>query len=999
MLGQIISHYRILNKLGEGGMGVVYVAEDILLARRVAIKTLNVEPGKQHYRQRFLREARAVSALHHPNIAIVHDYGETPDGRPYIVMELVQGQTLAELLSHEALPLSRVLEIVEKVTKALAEAHRLGIIHRDIKPSNVAINERGEVKVLDFGLAKNLNAEASDLSNNSEGGYPLLSTQTREGVIIGTPPYLSPEQALGLPVDARSDLFSLGSLFYECVAGRPAFEGTSPIAICAKVVRDEPPPPSQFRGHTSQELDRVIGKLIAKKPEERYQSADELLSDLDALRATSQEMDNPPARRIHHQQKKVRTSLLMTVSNKLRSPRILSLVFLSAFIVALLAVWGLSSKPFFKTRPPMPEAQRWYEKGIEALRNGRYYAASKMLQEAVRVEDGFVLAHARLAEALSELDYTDKSKDEIIRIGQLVPDRSQLQPLDALYLEAITNTVTRDFPKAVEKYSQIEEQVTDKEKAPAFLDLGNAQDKSEDFKAAAQSYQEAIKRDPQYAAAYLRLGVNFGRQQNLSSADAAFNEAQRLYEISGDIEGVAEVFYQRGYQLNKLRKIDEARAQLDQALDRSRATGNKSQQILTLLQLSSVNVGAGDLAQAEQRASEAVELAQANEMENLATRGLIDLGNTFFVKGNYSEAEKYFKQALDFAQRNKGRRNEARALLSLGSLYTNMGSPVEARRYVEQALGFYRQGGYQKETALALAILGHASDQSGDYQEATKAFEEQLQLANQINDQSQAALAHEGLGLVLAHQERYTEALPHFDEKYKIYEALGAKYNQARTLMQRALVLWPLGRYPEALESVNVATAVTGEPEDIRELQARTHLIKAHVALSRLLFQEAASESKQALDLADKNDREIMVEAEYLLGLSQALAGKSKAGREMCEKAVVLAKQTGDPYFLSGALLALAETSLKSGDADNALKTALRAQEVCARFGQPESEWRAWLFAAQASKRIDAWSARNYIARAYNLLIGLKEKWGEEAYHSYHSRPDVEYYSGLLQKF
>src|SRR6266851_4692600 len=219
MIGRTISHYRIVEKLGEGGMGVVYIAEDTLLGRRVAIKTLTTTHGEEghRFRARFLREARAVSALSHPHIATIHDYGETEDGQPYIVMELVKGETLGDLMLTEALTIARALEIIEQVAAALSEAHRHGIVHRDIKPSNVALNQRGEVKVLDFGLAKQTNL--GSLSSTDPDRQTLLNTQTQEGVIVGTPMYLSPEQAMGAAVDARSDLFSLGALLYECVAG------------------------------------------------------------------------------------------------------------------------------------------------------------------------------------------------------------------------------------------------------------------------------------------------------------------------------------------------------------------------------------------------------------------------------------------------------------------------------------------------------------------------------------------------------------------------------------------------------------------------------------------------------------------------------------------------------------------------------------------------------------------------------------------------------------
>ena len=241
MIGRTISRYRILSRLGEGGMGVVYVAEDMNLGRRVALKVPTAAAAK-NYRARFLREARAVSALSHPHIATVYDYGETAEGQPFIVMELVSGSTLGDLLQSSALTIARAVEIIEDVAGALAEAHRRGVIHRDIKPSNILINDRGEVKVLDFGLAKQLETEGVS-SDADPDAKTLLSTQTRSDVVVGTPLYLSPEQARGAPVDARSDLFALGALLYECLAGRPAFSGANVIEIGAQVLHVHPPPP------------------------------------------------------------------------------------------------------------------------------------------------------------------------------------------------------------------------------------------------------------------------------------------------------------------------------------------------------------------------------------------------------------------------------------------------------------------------------------------------------------------------------------------------------------------------------------------------------------------------------------------------------------------------------------------------------------------------------------------------------------------------------------
>jgi serine/threonine protein kinase len=278
MLGQTVSHYRILQKLGEGGMGVVYLAEDKSLGRRVAIKFLN--STDHHYRARFIREARAVSVLNHPNIATVYEYGESESGgQPFIVMEYVNGKSLSEALD-EGLTLRRSVEIISAIGDALIEAHEHGIVHRDIKPSNVVMNERGQVKVLDFGLAKQLfTASSSGVDLNANTVY---ATQTRSDVIVGTPLYLSPEQAKGKPVDGRSDLFSLGSLLYECLTGQSAFSGTSVMEIGAQIIHVNPKTPSLVNPRVTDELDRITLKALAKDVDRRYQSAEDMVHDLRA---------------------------------------------------------------------------------------------------------------------------------------------------------------------------------------------------------------------------------------------------------------------------------------------------------------------------------------------------------------------------------------------------------------------------------------------------------------------------------------------------------------------------------------------------------------------------------------------------------------------------------------------------------------------------------------------------------------------------------------------
>lgn len=987
VIGQTVSHYRILSKLGEGGMGTVYVAEDTLLGRRVAIKSLKIAsvPGQRHFRTRFLREARAASLLNHPHIATVHDFGETEDGQPYLVMELIDGRSLSDLLREDPLPVDRAVGIVKQVTEAIAEAHRHGIVHRDIKPSNVVLNQRNEVKVLDFGLAKQ--TEPDGAATLGEGASV---THTLEGVIIGTPAYLSPEQALGMPVDRRSDIFSIGSVLYECLTGTPAFSGKSLGEIVAQVLRDDPPPPSQLNPRVPPELDRITLKALAKKTEARYQTAEELLADL-----------NPVEFKTVSTSKSIGANLRASIArwpSSQKGARTAVLVFSALTLLILVSVlWMYVWRS--NAHEPSPEAKRLYNSGIEALRDSSYFKASKLFEQTILVDKEFPLAHARLAEAWMELDYEEKATDELLRVTELVPNLSALPPLDMLYLQAITATVRRNFQGAIENFEEIARRLPDDQKASAYFDVGRAYERARDANRAATAFEEVTRRDEQAAAAFMRLGGLYGRRQEDAKAVAAFDKAQALYDARGSAEGMAEVFFQRGAFLNVGDKLPEAQEQLRRALDLSLTTDNKPQQIKILLQLGMVAYSAGDTLRAEQYATRAIDLARSEQLDNLTTNGLIDIGNALFLRGEYSEAEKRFDQALQIAKANKGRRAEARALLSLGSLLVQQGNWTKALSYLEPALAFYRQGNYRRETSQALLLLGYANQQQGNNDAALESFNEQLQLAGQVNDVAQVAHAHASIGLLLAHQERFTEALTHFDESYKLNKSLGLEPKTGYDLVNRGGLLWQLGHYAEARDALTQASDIanrTGGTD--KQLLAWVHLFRAQIALSESRYSEAVAESRKASALGGTQEKDFSVLVSYTYGLAEFHSGTSRAGLEKCQKAFDAATSAGAPRLISNAQLALAEALLASGDAANALTAALQAQQTFARLGSRHSEWRAWLIAAQASRQQQDTKVDEYATRAAGLLTALEKALGPTEYSSYLSRPDVQRYRKQLDE-
>lgn len=337
LLGKTLGRYQINSLIGKGGMGEVYQARDVRLDRIVALKLLPAEVAADKERmRRFIREAKAASALNHPNVAHIYEIGEE-GSLSFIAMEYVEGQTLADRINGQPVSINEAIKIGIQIADALDEAHRKGITHRDIKPANVMLNERGQVKVLDFGLAKVAQPAAQSISSD-------ISTmaKTAPGVVMGTVPYMSPEQAVGDDVDHRSDIFSLGVLLYEMLAGRRPFAGATVSETIAAILRDEPPSLSDHLPGVSRELAKIISRALRKDREDRYQAAKDLLLDLQSIQQESRTAGSFAAVDRGATQPRLFTSRLMTTL---------------AVLLALLVAGGILWWYFWRGTPP-PSIER-----------------------------------------------------------------------------------------------------------------------------------------------------------------------------------------------------------------------------------------------------------------------------------------------------------------------------------------------------------------------------------------------------------------------------------------------------------------------------------------------------------------------------------------------------------------------------------------------------------------------------------------------------------------
>src|SRR5262245_48591559 len=348
--GQLIGHYQILSLLGIGGMGEVYLAKDEKLKRRIALKLLPVDYTKNKDRLlRFQQEAQAASALNHPGILTIHELGEL-DGQQFIATEFVEGETLRQRMKRGDFKLSEVLDVTVQVAGALAAAHKAGIVHRDIKPENVMLRPDGYVKVLDFGLAKLTEQPEPKVETHGDKTADISS-----GSVMGTVRYMSPEQVRGTSVDLRTDIFSLGVMLYEMLSGGPPFRGEIAIDLIKSILNDEPPPLRNRLSGASEDLQRVVSKALAKDKTNRYQTAEDLLADLKAIKRRvehSSETLAPTAegRATSTQDLGIATeSSVEYLVNQIRQHQVAPIFMLVAFIIVVVA-GGSGLYKFFKSR-------------------------------------------------------------------------------------------------------------------------------------------------------------------------------------------------------------------------------------------------------------------------------------------------------------------------------------------------------------------------------------------------------------------------------------------------------------------------------------------------------------------------------------------------------------------------------------------------------------------------------------------------------------------------
>jgi len=937
-------------------MGEVYLAHDQSLARDVAIKFISPEKtADDDARRRLMREARAAAALDHPAICTVLETGETPAGRTYIVMQYVEGEPLSSVLERRQLSIRDALLICAQVAEGLDVAHRHGVVHRDLKPANVMLTPSGHPKLVDFGIAK-LAVAAAHLTND-----PTTSVSTTAGVIVGTPAYMSPEQAQQGLIDGRSDLFSLGAVLFECLTGRRAFEGSTSIETVGAVLHVHPPPPSRLRPQLDERHDELCRRLLAKDPSDRFQSAQEVVGAIRLLVPDTSRAQAFP--------------VVPSEPVKPKAPRrrwaVAAVVIAVAGIVAATA-W-FSSRP--RSAPVPAEAERWYRLGTEALREGAYHRASKHLENAVAAFPDYTLAYAGLADARAELDDQLLAQDSLLHIKQA----AGLDKSERLRLKAIQSMVIRDVDAAIASYTDLTRlRPTD---PGAWLDLGRAQETAGLRSDARTSYMRATQVDKNYAPGYVRLGFTEALDSRRDEALAAFAEAERLYKAAVDVEGQTEVLLRRGAMYDSFGELKAARKDLEGALSFATGLNVTYQQVRARLALSSVTASEGRFSDAERSASDAVQDALTQRLDTLAADGLIDLAATLSVMHRFDEAAVQCERAVDLAQRRGSSRTAARARVQRAAVYVEQDQYRKALDLLAQVLPFLKTNRYRRFELLAMSVQSRAHFGLDDLGEAQKIAATVLGVAETLKDEAQVALAVSNLASVTTALGNYPEALRLRLRAEEIHKRQGDNVSLPYDLVNRADLLIRLGRATQAEPLLaELQAGIKAKLEYFVGRERRALQMRAFSAVTHL-------RCDQAMPLLQKlQSGEPVDDSPALMGSALGAYCGARLGRRDAPAAT---PKNEEPTTARERTYWLAAAALQRGDWQGAYADASSGLTLLGDRSNDELRWRLATISAIAAQRLGNESiVSGLINTARSALDRLNAQWQGD-FASYRQRPDL----------
>jgi serine/threonine-protein kinase len=812
MIGQIISHYKIVEKLGEGGMGVVYKAQDTKLLRSVALKFLAPEMTRdQDAKKRFIQEAQAASALDHPNIAVVHAIDETNDGRSFICMAYYEGQTLKDKITSGPLSIQEAVHIAVQIANGLQRAHESGIVHRDIKPGNIMITPRGEVKIVDFGLAK----------------LAAQSRPTRTAPTAGTAAYMSPEQVLGAEADSRSDLFSLGVLLYEAAAGKRPFVGEHEPALFYSIANADPLPPSVVRAEIPQELERIILRLLEKDPTKRYQSAAEVRADLKKFLGEA-----PTPRPVIRVPAVLRGRLSLPIA-------ISSVVLIVAAVLfasgALQKWFGGPALPDQKHIVVLPFTNIGGDSSRQAFCDGLVeMITSKLAQlRAPRRAAMWVVATSEARKITSAEEAHQRFGVTLAVAGTVQYEKNQtrvtLNLLDAKtkllvgssIIDSRAETVFELQDRVVAEVAKLVE-IEFRPEELRGLSAGRALDskayelylqgrgylyryeKPQNINSAIDVFEKALRQDTSYALAYAGLGEAYWRKYEATRdpqwIKSAMSYCKRALELG---DALAPVHITMGLIQNGGGRYEEAVEQFERALAIDSLSSDAYRELAKAYQ------ALNDTSRAEETYKKAIGLNPGY------WAGYNNLGAFYYSTARYAEAATAFRRVTELTPDNY------RAYNNLGGMYFYLGRQDEARMAFERSITI------EPKNYVAYSQLGTLYFYQGRYTDAAEAYETALKLRDtDYRIWGFLGSAYQWSGVeVKKVEECFRKAIAGAEQNFRInprdpkllcelseYYAMVRDRRKAMEHLQRALVLAPdnvviMGRAGSIYEELGDRTA------------------------------------------------------------------------------------------------------------------------------------------------------------------------------------------------
>ncbi len=956
----LAGRFRIVRHLGSGGMGDVYEAVDLQLEQgRIALKTLRPEiAGNPHALARFKAEVLLARKITGPNICRIHELyltGSNSQDMPvaFLTMELLDGVTLHDHIeAHSPLPVSEIRLIADQLCGALCCIHEAGIIHRDLKTRNVMLVPHAgahKVVVMDFGLAL-ISAPDQPHSSNSQ----------REPVFVaGTPSYMAPEQFEGREAGPPTDIYALGLILYELATGVQPFAAHTPLAAAIRRSQ-QPREASALRHELPSAWDDIIQRCLQYDPAKRFQSASEV---------------------IHALKHPGKVALRLGQTHRLSIPRTLLFAVSSALVLILVLVgWIMISNA--QRRKLTPEATHWNELGMTALREGSYLKATKLLSQVTQRDPTYAVAHAALADAWSELDFTEQAQHEML-LASSAKEQRGLSDLDRRYIDAVRCTLIRDYTAAAQDYEAILSGDPADRKADGYVDLGRTYEKAGKVTETVASYEQAAQLNSDDPAPFLHLGILRSRLRQPEAAQKAFAKAESLYQAESDLEGLAEVTYQRGFAASEAGAFKDAKQYLNQSLTIAGQIPSVQLKVRSLSQLSRVAYRESQEDLAIAYANEVIQTADANGLPYWSTDGLVRLGNADLVKGDFASAEPVLQQALSRAEQDGHPRLHAAAALTLASVRNQQKRWDEQILFAQSALRYYQDYGFLNMADQAQTLILRGERDKGNLQDALHAGDQLLAIANQTHSPYYIALANEFVGDVLRRLERYPEALTRFEEGTHNLESIGEDPGYLQ--LHRAEALFPLGRYEEAEAALKAISPGMQKRTDIASsiaglrLQSLQSLLNFRAALS------LAQQTRQHYP-ANQADRE---DLDRIVLLAEAQTGQLDKARQGAAQLLTSIHAQANQDAAARAELLAANLDLMAGDAPNALVHAQTAVNFFEAHAMRESQALGLLASAQAAHlQGDKAAAGALSKKSVDIFHQLEQSWGVPAFQIYAKRPD-----------